>query len=241
MTDKPVLVLLHGWGSSAGVWQPVIERLQESYQCYMPELPGHGESELTQTRLKSLAEEILAAVGCPAIWLGWSLGALIAMQAALLAPPQVLRLLIVAGTPAFVQRDGWEMAMSADTFHQFQSGLAGNASKTLRRFIALQAHGDSQAKQVMRQLGGASAKRFDAIGWGLDVLRDSDLLGELSSIGCPVDCLCGELDALVPVSVQGEMRTRLDASVTAWSDTGHAPFLSRPDEIVDWVKEATYG
>ena len=175
MTEKPALVLLHGWGSTASVWQPVVERLQDNYECYLPELPGHGESRFSQMRLKSLTEEILVAVGRPAIWLGWSLGALIAMQAALLMPQQVQRLLIVAGTPAFVQHEDWDTAMPLDTFDQFQSDYMDNASKASRRFIALQAHGDVQSKRVMQQLGDASVNRFNAIGWGLEILRVGSL------------------------------------------------------------------
>jgi len=241
MTEKPALVLLHGWGSTASVWQPVVEQLQDGYECYLPELPGHGGSQFTQTRLRSLTEEILAAVDCPATWLGWSLGALIAMQAALLMPQQVQRLLIVGGTPAFVQHEGWNAAMPQDTFDQFQSAYMDNASKASRRFISLQALGDGQSKRVMQWLGDTSANRFNEIGWGLKVLRDGSLLSSLSSINCPVKCLYGENDALVPVSIQSEMQTRLNAAVTVWPDTGHVPFVSRPNAFVDWVKEATHG
>ena len=161
MTEKPLLIFLHGWGSTAGIWQPVVERLQHSYACYLPDLPGHGDSRLTQTRLEPLAREILDSIGRPAIWVGWSLGALIAMQAALLMPQQVQQLLIVSGTPAFVRHDGWDTAMPINTFDQFQTGFSGHASRTLKRFIALQAHGDSQSKTVVRQLADSSADRPD--------------------------------------------------------------------------------
>ena len=90
MTERPLLVLLHGWGSTAAVWQPVLEQLQDRFECYLPELPGHGGSTFTATQLESLAQQILESVHRPAIWLGWSLGALIAMQAAGLTPGEVL-------------------------------------------------------------------------------------------------------------------------------------------------------
>lgn len=241
MTEKPLLVLLHGWGSTAGVWQPVVERLQADFTCFQPELPAHGDSQFTETRLEPLARQILAEVDRPAIWLGWSLGALIAMQAALLMPQRVSQLLIVSGTPAFVQNADWDTAMPVDVFDQFQAEFANDASRSLKRFIALQAHGDRYAKSVMQQLGRSLTEGVNAIAWGLQVLRRGNLVRELSAIQCPVNGLYGETDALVPVTVQAAMHENANATVIAWPDTGHAPFLSQPDAFVDWVKGAAHG
>lgn len=241
MNKDPLLILLHGWGSTANIWRPVVQQLNDHYECYLPNLPGHGKSQLSQTRLETLAKELLTHIDHPAIWLGWSLGALIAMQAALIAPQQVQCLLIVSGTPAFVQCDGWNTAMSIEVFEQFRTAFIRNADKTLRRFIALQSHGDSQSRQIIQQLAKVAANHSDAMTWGLETLQHENLLSDLSSIKCPVKCLYGKNDALVPVSLQDEMRTRLNASVTVWPDTGHAPFLSRPNEFVSWIKEVTHG
>lgn len=237
MTERPLLVLLHGWGSTAAVWQPVLEHLQDRFECYLPELPGHGDSAFTATQLESLAQQILESAHRPAIWLGWSLGALIAMQAALLMTEQVKQLVVVSGTPAFVQHAGWNSAMPVKTFDQFKSGFSADANKTLRRFIALQGLGDQQAKAVTQQLSRALVKNTDAITWGLEVLHSGNLLEDLSAIACPVHCLYGENDALVPVAVQEVMGEKAGAQVSVWPDTGHAPFLSRPDAFADWVEQ----
>ena len=237
MTEKPLLVLLHGWGSSAAVWQPVVERLQQDYACYLPELPGHGDSRFPETDLIPLAQQILATVNRPAIWLGWSLGALVAMQAALLMPQQVQRLLLISGTPAFVQHRGWQRAMPLDTFDEFQAAFSAHALKTLQRFVVLQAQGDQQAKTVAQQLGYASTDSEAAIGWGLDVLRESDLVDQLPAIACPINCLYGENDALVPVSIAATLR-EAGADVRIWPHTGHAAFLSNPDKFTRWFRDA---
>lgn len=238
MTERPLLVLLHGWGSTAAVWQTVVERLQDDYECYLPELPGHGDSQFTEMQLEPLAQQIADSVNRPATWLGWSLGALVAMQAALQMPQQVNQLMLVSGTPAFVQHAGWDAAMSPDTFNEFQLAFSSHANKTQQRFIALQAHGDSQAKIVVQQLGRASTESSDAIAWGLDVLRGADLLERLSALSCPVNCLYGENDALVPVTVADAMREKAAANINIWPSTGHVPFLSQPDAFVAWIKES---
>lgn len=44
-TGKP-LVLLHGWGQSANMWNDILPLLSETYTCYALDLPGFGESSV---------------------------------------------------------------------------------------------------------------------------------------------------------------------------------------------------
>ena len=241
MKTESRLILLHGWASTARVWQPVLHELQTSYDCITVELPGHGHSRLTATRLEPLAQQVVDSLQGPAIWLGWSLGALIAMQAALIAPSMVQQLLLVSGTPAFVQHKPDQIAMTETTFHNFQHEFASQPERTLQRFIALQAHGDSHAREVIKVLKQSSADLLTDIEWGLRVLRDSDISSELAAIDCPTRCLYGEQDSLVPAGIGASMQARMRASVSVWPDTGHVPFLSRPRDFIEWVSRSQYG
>ena len=232
--------MLHGWGSSAAVWDPVRTILGEHFDCVVPELPGHGTSQYAETGLIPLAEQLLAAASRPAIWLGWSLGALIAMQAALLARSgQVLRLLLVAGTPAFVRSQQWLSAMPANTFDEYLQTYIQNAMLAQKRFIALQAKGDQHALQVRQALSQTASMPGEQLLWGLNLLRSADLTDRFSRINSPVHCLYGEHDALVPVTLANVMRSRFNAQVTVWPDTGHAPFLSDAARFAAWVREVS--
>ena len=42
--EGPDLLLIHGWGLNAGVWQPLISRLAEGCRLTLVDLPGHGAS-----------------------------------------------------------------------------------------------------------------------------------------------------------------------------------------------------
>ena len=241
MKPESRLVLLHGWASTARVWQPVVHELHAGYECVTVELPGHGQSHLTATRLEPLARQVVDCLQGPAIWLGWSLGALIAMQAALIAPSMVQQLLLVSGTPSFMQHRPGQVAMAEPTFRDFQGEFASRPERTLQRFIALQAHGDSHARQVMDQLRQSATRLPAEIDWGLEALRDTDITSELAAIDCPTQCLYGEQDSLVPAGIGETMHMQMQARVTVWPDTGHVPFLSRPLEFVEWVNRARYG
>ena len=42
--EAPAVLLLHGWGSSAALMEPIATRLASSYHVTYPDLPGHGNS-----------------------------------------------------------------------------------------------------------------------------------------------------------------------------------------------------
>lgn len=239
MADRPALVMLHGWGSSAAVWQPVIEQLSRDYDCYSPDLPGHAASELEQSDLPSLSRQILKGINRPAIWLAWSLGALMAIKAALLAPQQVQGLLIVSGSPKFVRSDDWPNAMPADVYDQFLDEYRANPARAQQRFIALQMHGDRHAREVHKELHASASPADSDILWGLEMLGLYDLHQEMAELSCPVHCLYGASDKLIPVAVGEDMQAF--AKVTIWADTGHAPFLSDKQRFLSWMHGSLHG
>lgn len=45
---RPVLLLLHGWGNTWEAWSPLIPALSIKYRLIIPDLPGFGQSAVTQ-------------------------------------------------------------------------------------------------------------------------------------------------------------------------------------------------
>ena len=45
MSDKPTLVLLHGWGMNQGVWRSVTSQFEHKVSLLTPDLPGFGLSQ----------------------------------------------------------------------------------------------------------------------------------------------------------------------------------------------------
>lgn len=84
--DGPPIVLLHGQGEFAAVWMRVIPDLVTTHRVVVPDLPGHGASEVTDGQLG--ADQVLAWVGaliehtCPAppVLVGHLLGGAIAAR-----------------------------------------------------------------------------------------------------------------------------------------------------------------
>ncbi|MDB5170070.1 MAG: hypothetical protein JWN82_466 [Candidatus Saccharibacteria bacterium] len=92
------VVLLHGIGRSAGVWQPLVKRLQGApFRLLAFDLLGFGDSpkpEWPSYDIDTHAQAAIASIrrqhfGQPVLLVGHSLGALVALRVAYLQPKQV--------------------------------------------------------------------------------------------------------------------------------------------------------
>lgn len=232
----PELVLVHGWGMNAAVWDGWLPGLAARGRVRTVELPGHGAAAFDprRSRLSDWAETCLASAPARAFWLGWSLGGLVALQAALLAPQRIAGLVLLAATPRFVQAPDWPWAMAAETLHSFHDQLARDHRATLERFLALQARAGDQARTTLRtlrqRLAAKPLPQPAALSIGLDLLAGSDLRGQLGQIRCPMLWLFGNRDTLVPGAVGQALAGLLpSARVRVVAGAAHAPFLSHPE------------
>jgi pimeloyl-[acyl-carrier protein] methyl ester esterase len=187
--------------------------------------------------LDVIVDELSAQFDEPLAVCGWSLGGQIALRWALRHPQQISRLALVASTPCFVRRTGWECGMSEETLAEFAAALQQDYALTLRRFLALQVRGSERERELLVALRSALASRgepdLDALQAGLDILRDCDLRNELPGIRQPALVIGGERDTLTPPQASHYLAAQLpDARLVEIGGAAHAPFLSHPDEFM---------
>jgi pimeloyl-[acyl-carrier protein] methyl ester esterase len=236
----PDLVLLHGWAMHSGVWSTVLPQLQQRFRVTLVDLPGHGHSDYSA---QDWVEQCLAVAPPRASWLGWSLGGLLAMQAACRQPQRVTNLVCVAASPCFCQRPDWPEAMASTTLAGFAGQLQQDWQTTVNHFIALQMHGVDGAREHVRalngQLLGAHNPDTNALLHGLRLLRDMDVRDCLDRLEVPAGFILGGKDRLVPP----QLATALPAQVTVatLSAAGHAPFISHPREFMQQLQHLLAG
>lgn len=87
----PLVVLLHGVGLRAEAWNRQSDALAPQCRVVAVDLPGHGESAWSDdvTSLRGLTDMIAEALPEPAMIIGHSMGAMIALDLALKHPPLV--------------------------------------------------------------------------------------------------------------------------------------------------------
>jgi len=230
------LVLLHGWGLNAEVWRCVSEELASQFTLHLVDLPGYGRSRgFGAMSLDEMAQQVLDAAPQNAVWLGWSLGGLVASKIALDNPGRVSALVTVASSPCFSAHDAWP-GIKPEVLAGFQQQLSDDFQRTVERFLALQTMGTETARQDARTLKqtvlSLPMPDVEVLNGGLEILKTIDLREPLASLALPHLRMYGYLDGLVPrkvVPLLDNLWPESQSMVVA--KAAHAPFISHPGEF----------
>ncbi|MBI4190022.1 MAG: pimeloyl-ACP methyl ester esterase BioH [Betaproteobacteria bacterium] len=239
----PDLVLLHGWGMNAAVWDEMATHLVRYFRVHRVDLPGHGASSACAPyTLDALADVPAAALPRRVTVCGWSLGGQVALNWARRIPDQVDRLVLIATTPRFVRGTGWEYGIDPAVLDGFAYGLTRDYRGTLQRFLVLQSQGDADARTVLRRLRGQVLMRGEpdiaALEAGLRILKETDLRDKLSQISQPALILHGAHDTVAPLAAGQYLQRALPrATLEVFAGAAHAPFVAQPQRVAQRITE----
>ncbi|MGQ0712077.1 MAG: alpha/beta fold hydrolase [Rhodoferax sp.] len=253
LVDAVPCYALHGWCFGPDVWQEMAAHWPGLQALALPGYgsPGcaaeAGAPDLPPTRVAEAArtgEQIGTAVHSPGRTmevlaqalaqrlpphpvdvLGWSLGALVALQLAASAPQRVRRLVLLGATARFVAAPDWPHGVAPALLDGFRTELAQDAAVLRARFALLCAQGQApaQARTVVRRLRALSSAPQPVLDDGLAVLASSDLRPILPRVQAPVLLLHGAHDALMPLAAAQSLAQALpDAHLQVLPDAGHA-------------------
>jgi len=232
------LVFLHGWGMNSGVWQPLIDILKDDFCITTIDLPGYGLNHQqlpTPYNLQNVATTVAEYLPANCTLIGWSLGGLIAQQIAILHPEKLNQLMLVCSSPRFSKSEGWS-GIDSKVLDFFTQQLKLDFSKTLVRFLAVQAIGSLNARQDAKIIKQAVQKYSPpssvALAAGLDMLQRVDLREQFKSLLMPCHFFLGRLDTLVPDNVAPfiqQLNTKVTIEVI--TDAAHAPFISNTEDF----------
>lgn len=174
------------------------------------------------------------------------MGGLYAIELALRHPEKFSELILVASNPCFVTRSDWSCAIDTAVLDTFADDMQLDRQRTLRRFLALQMQGESDARAITRDLWQriveAGEPDLAVLRFGLDLLRHQDLRETLARLEQPVSLILGERDKLVPIGLRQQI-TDVAPGIRVESVAGaaHAPFISNPDAVVAQLQTGSPG
>ena len=242
--NGPDLFLIHGWGLHGGVWQPLIEALQDRYRLTVVDLPGHGYSPLPAGGfdLERLSQLLLDSAPANATWIGWSLGGMAALNAMLHWPQQIGKAVMVAAQPQFIQSPDWPNATPGNSLAMFTDSLVNHTEQTLKRFLGLQVRGSADEKAQLRNIRAMIDARphpqAEALRLGLEILRSTNLRPRMGEIQRPLQLIFGGRDMLVPAAAAEAIHPLVpQARIDILPQAGHIPFLSHTDAFLHPLQE----
>ncbi len=248
---KTSLVLLHGWGLNSAVWQPFIDSLPDSFfndfNIITIDLPGFGNNvnkEINPYSIDNICQYIANTVTESAVYLGWSLGGLIATEMAINYPEKVIGLVTIASSPYFLEEKGQKIeekqliwpGIKAKVLDSFHHQLQVDIQKTITNFLKIQAMGSPHIRQDINKISEL-VFQYDmanktTLEQSLMLLESSDYRQQLSSITQPFLRLYGDADSLVPKAVIDKVAQLAPASdFHRFKQASHAPFISHLDDF----------
>ncbi len=215
-SDNLTLILVHGAGGNLLSFPVALRRLPR-YHVLALDLPGHGRS--AGVGLQSIAAytqrivDFMNAVGVyRAVWVGWSMGGAIALQASVQAPEQVCALAV----------------LSAGAYFPLNASLLTDLSSKASLKAALdRLQGDLFAPQAGKRLVEQSMRLLQEVRQGVlysdwKACAAFDLRKRLKDITTPVWIASGSHDRLVPPAIVRHLAAHLpNAHLQMVENAGH--------------------
>lgn len=238
----PDIVLVHGWAMHSGIFGDFADALAADWTVHHLELPGHGRQPPDQNwSPASLAAQALDQLP-GASWLCWSLGGQVAIEAGLMAPGKIERMIMLGVNPCFVAREDWPCGMDRPVFDEFERRCMVAPKDTVEKFLMLQMHGSERANAVTRELARRHAQSpfpdIDSLLRGLHWLGHSDYRRQLAQLVVSTLWIAGERDPLVPVASATEAAAMMPSARTVTvAGAGHAPFISHSEQLLECIND----
>lgn len=241
------LVLIHGWAMHAGVWQGFTDQLAEHCMIVALDLRGHGDSRSLEGpfTFEQYAHDVIALLEHlelrDAALLGWSMGALVILKMHELGYQGTGPILMVSANPSLVQRDDYESGLAPVIVKRLFKQLQRDYESGLRTFLNLlctpQEHERCKDDLAYQSAMDTATCPDPVVALStLACLQAEDLRAHLSRITAPTLIVHGERDEICLSNGGRFMNDSIPGSrLLMLPDTGHMPFISRRERVVEAV------
>jgi 2-succinyl-6-hydroxy-2,4-cyclohexadiene-1-carboxylate synthase len=232
----PPIALLHGFGQTGRCWGPLAAALARDHEVVRLDAPGHAGSGDVAADLPTTGRLAAATVG-PAVYLGYSMGARMALHVATEAPEAVRALVLLGGTPGIeddAERASRHAADRALADRIRTEGVPAFVDHwlALPMFAGLPPEGRF-VEERRRNTAEGLATSLELAGTG----AQAPLWDALPAIDVPVLVVAGADDeryAAIAERTAAAIGSNATAAVVAGA--GHSAHLEQPARFVDLVR-----
>lgn len=231
----PVMCFAHCLGGDRAIWRKQVAHWQPRYRLLPYDIRGQGHSGVTPApySMRGLAADALALLDAQrvekTIFLGVSMGGMVALQSALLAPERVSALVLADTAGGFgpEAKGAWADRIASVA----RDGVAPLAEMMMGRWFTEDFRRRS-AVEVAEVSAALARTPVEGYLGACAAIRDFDLRERLGSIACPTLVLCGENDPSTPLPLSQELAAAIPgARLVVFPGANHLPNFEMPDRF----------
>ncbi|MBJ8005674.1 MULTISPECIES: alpha/beta fold hydrolase [Bacillus cereus group] len=227
------VIFIPGWGMEEDVWTFVFPYFKDyPVQC-LDWRNVKEQSEFAGRIIEVARDENVILVG-------WSLGALAAIQA--YKKIKAKGIVLIGGTAKFTNTSDYTSGWNSLHVERMKKNLTRKKEDTLNRFYENmftknELKENTSFKEIALNFKGDSIQSLQL---GLDYLIETDMRNELTDIKVPLLLLHGEQDVICPLSAAHNMTENTNATLKVVSGAGHALCVTNfeycANEIIQFVE-----
>ena len=243
--NLPVIFCIHGWASNAQVFKPLAELFKDHFHFLAVDLPGFGDSPYSpgDYELPELVNQLLEVAPEQATWLGWSLGGMLAVQAAAHSyqnnPEKITNVFTLCSNARFLADKQWKNGVPEPLYNGFMESIE-DVRVTLRRFAALTVVGEQQNMlQSLKWLQTETQKpapTSEVLKASLELLAQIDNRQLLKALPQPCFHMLATNDAIVPHKLSPELNALNPRHLVSFVPNGsHASLVTQPQSVANGI------
>lgn len=239
MSDRPLLYLLAGNGSSVEWWDDAVPCFQR-YQVVPLELPGFGDNPQPPCEdLAAYAEALLNMTIRGSAIVAVGVNALLVLHALQRQPGHFSRSVLLSPVGAFLWQRRLPALMSPMPIRKTIHWLLSNKPALFAHKFSRRTWPDAHYQRM-----GAGYARCRAFVPYWDLLRADTALPLLEWVDDPVELVWGDQDALLGIeqaAAWSAILARADLTISLKPGWGHYPWIDSPAEFAQWLESDERG
>lgn len=226
-------IFLPGWGMEPAVWGRFIQFFKEEEMCSfvdwrnitsLTEIKERASSMIQENRTDSI------------ILIGWSLGALVALDLIKDCPGNVKSIVLFGGTSCFIEKENYPFGWKKRVIQRMKKRLQVEKEEGFLDFYHMmfsveereEGHFSDFTHLVQTKFTGDVLSSYLT---GLDYLLEQDLRDDVRRLELPTLLLHGEQDSICPPGAAEFIinSTKGQSVLEVIPEAGHLPFYTYPE------------
>lgn len=236
MSEKPVIVLIHGHGVDAAIWNAVYDDLTTHYRVVKPDLSEQTRHETMEAYAEEVFSRLQSSQIESCVLVGHSMGGYIALAFAE-QHPELVNGLVLLNSTAFADDEARKQARQKAVETMQDNGSESFIAQTVPKMFG-ETFSKNNSDVVQQYVQQYSLLPAEALISGVKAMAlRSDRTSVLKASAFPVLIIAGQQDQLVPIEKSRELFTAVpNAQTVVLENAGHLGMIESPDEVITAIR-----